>query len=521
MAPRSAPPTNADDGLARPAAWRLLQVSSSLALLIAATYLAEPLHFLQPWKPSEDYVPFWNVVGRHWRGEGSALARQREELAALRQASLEVDVAPTISPAPPAVTSPEFPELVAEVEGAEPTAAAIEAIDQLASYYRRLTLVDLKAPLVARAAHWGDSLLGDDGLTAAIRRRLQARFGDGGHGFHVLATSNPFHMHRDVSFDISSPWATRCEILFRCEADGRYGLGGVSVRASIESASRFATVSQAPGDRFSRLELWYEGWPHGGLFEVRIDDEQPKTVDTRRDETRDEVAVFELEDGPHEVRVRAAGRGSVRGYGVVLERNGPGVVWDNLAIIGLSTVGLDAQNAEHIQDQVRRRQTDLLVFNLGGNDSQRSLEDLRLSYAKDFSRVLRKYRAGRPEASCLVLGVTDHGQRTEENLIRTHRSVPVLVALQREVALAEGCAFFDLFQAMGGEGAIGRWARSKPPLANADLRHPTSAGHEILAALIYRALIDGYVDFRRRMAGQPFPEWEAFRSSSPASPSPH
>ena len=42
--------------------------------------------------------------------------------------------------------------------------------------------------------------------------------------------------------------------------------------------------------------------------------------------------------------------------------------------------------------------------------------------------------------------------------------VPKIVDIQRRVALAEGCAFFDTYLAMGGEGAAGRWHRGSPRL---------------------------------------------------------
>ncbi|NLE85248.1 MAG: hypothetical protein GX607_02500 [Myxococcales bacterium] len=523
---RAAAPVERSANIEAPAALRLLHIGGALALMIGATYVFEPLHGLQPWKRSEGYVPFWNLVGRHLLGEEEALLRERAELEALRRASEAARIDASLAAAQPPPTRPPeetvFPEYVARPGEADPLEVQIEAPEHLDAYYRRLTLVDLQVPILARAAHWGDSLLGDDGLTGSVRRRLQLRFGDGGHGFHVLAPLNPFHMHRGLQFKVLEPWTSRCEVLFRCEKDRRYGLGGVSTRASGEAASRFGTIASAPGDRISRFELWYQTAPHGGFFDVIVDDEPPRRIDTRAEEPTDEVAVFELPDAPHSIQVRAAGRGSVRGYGVVMERGGPGIVWDTLAVIGLSTASLKAQEPEHIRAQISRRGTDLLVFGLGGNDTQRSVADIRAVFEEEYRTVVQRYRAGRPEASCLVVGVTDHADRTDKNGIQTRRSVLEIVEIQRKVALTEGCAFFDLFRAMGGEGTIARWFRAKPALASADLAHPTSAGHEILATLLVRALLHGYVDYRARMVGEPLPEWKELqgREDDGASPSP-
>src|SRR5690606_3838251 len=221
-----------------------------------------------------------------------------------------------------------------------------------------------------------------------------------------------------------------------------------------------------------------------------------------------EDAGFGVPGAPASMQVRAAGRACVRGCGAVMARGGPGIVWATLAVIGLSTASLKAQEPEHIRAQISRRGTDLLVFGLGGNDTQRSVADIRAVFEEEHRTVAQRYRAGRPEASCRVVGVTDHADRTDKNGIQTRRSVLEIVEIQRKVALTEGCAFFDLFRAMGGEGTIARWFRAKPALASADLAHPTSAGHEILATLLVRALLHGYADYRARMVGEPLPEWK-------------
>jgi len=194
---------------------------------------------------------------------------------------------------------------------------------------------------------------------------------------------------------------------------------------------------------------------------------------------------------------------------VVLERSGPGVVWDSLALIGSFTQRLDYQDPAHIASQIARRDLDLLVFTLGGNDVQREKMDLYRTmdpYEEEYDRVITKFRAGKSEASCLVTSLSDHGERVGAHGVRTRRIVPKLVESQRKVAKARGCAFFDTFAAMGGEGSVERWYRSSPPLIGGDLGHPTSEGHEILATLLYQALMHGYAEYRARMVGEPLPE---------------
>jgi lysophospholipase L1-like esterase len=350
-------------------------------------------------------------------------------------------------------------------------------------------------------------VLGGDGLTHALRKRLQERFGDAGHGFHALSRYSIGYGHRGVRFQDRGGWRS-CEIIFKCRPDGLYGYAGVHSGSSGGGQSIWQTAKEGPGARVSQFELWYAKSNDGGRFEVKIDGKVSAVVDTRADEPSDAVEVFEVEDGPHSFELRAAGNGASRGYGVVLERKAPGVVWDELSLIGSFTQRLDYQKAEHLGWQLQRRDIDLMVFMFGGNDVQREFGDLKTEmrpYEEEYTRVLRKFRAGRPEASCMVMSLIDHGVRSEGS-VRTRGIVPRLVASQRKVASEVGCAFFDTFQAMGGVSSIARWLRARPQLAAPDLAHPTLAGQGVIATLLYRALMHEYADYRRKNVGAPLPE---------------
>ena len=81
------------------------------------------------------------------------------------------------------------------------------------------------------------------------------------------------------------------------------------------------------------------------------------------------------------------------------------------------------------------------------------------------------------------------------------RTVPLLLELipiQRRIAEALGCGFFNTQQAMGGEGTMGRWYDSTPRLASGDYAHLTPAGDRVLGAMVYKALMKGLSDHLAR-----------------------
>ena len=262
-----------------------------------------------------------------------------------------------------------------------------------------------------------------------MRQRIQGRFGDSGHGFHALSRYGIGYSHRGVRFQDRGGWRS-CEIIFKCRPDERYGYAGVASGSSSGGASTWQTVKEGPGQSVSRFELWYAKAPDGGRFQVKIDGGVASVIETRAPLPSDAVEVFNVDDGPHTFEVRAIGGGASRGYGVVLERDVPGVVWDELSLIGSFTQRLDYQDPAHLGWQLRRRDIDLMVFTFGGNDVQREYDDLKQDmtpYEAEYSRVIQKFKAGRPEASCLIMSLIDHGTRVNDT-VRTRPIVPRLVA---------------------------------------------------------------------------------------------
>jgi lysophospholipase L1-like esterase len=547
--------------LTRRARHRLLGAALTLAGLLALPYVVPQLEPLRPWHPEGGYVPFWNITARpsmaqqeleqqqladfekiavsaETTGMASVASREAPGATAVppeapaigtgRRVAVQRQVAPRAGRASdsapgavfPEAVSPEavFPEYGGHPDDDEKVGQEIENPEALAHYLGQLTLTDLKIEgAITRAGQWGDSVLGGDGLTNAIRKRLQERFGDAGHGFHALSRYSIGYAHRGVRFQDRGGWKS-CEIIFKCRPDARYGYAGVHSSSASGGQSMWQTAKDAPGDRVSRFELWYQKSPDGGRFELEIDGGAKVQIDTRGPAASDAVEVFPLEDGPHSFELRAAGGGTSRGYGVVLERDVPGVVWDELSLIGSFTQRLDYQNAEHLGWQLRRRDIDLMVFIFGGNDVQREFDDLKTEmrpYEDEYKRVLRKFRSGRPEASCLVMSLIDHGARSEGG-VRTRPIVPRLVASQRKVAGEVGCAFFDTFHAMGGVNSIARWLRARPQLAAPDYSHPTFAGQGVIATLLYRALMHEYAEYRQKNVGAPLPELSSRGSGTPA-----
>lgn len=345
---------------------------------------------------------------------------------------------------------------------------------------------------ITRILHYGDSLVVVDFLTGEARRRLQGRFGDSGHGYMLAGKPWPWYQHWDIRYRTSSAW--RVDGIMRPRSrGGYYGVGTYAFDGTGPSQYvEFATDTKgAFGRSASRFEVHYLIQPKGGSFQVLVDGKTSSTVTTAGPVHKSGVHVVTVPDGPHRFRVQCFGDGPVRLFGGVMERDVPGVVYDTLGINGARIRTLENINPSFWAQQLQLRKPNLVILNFGTNES----EDIGRSLSTvegDYLRVLQRVRAAAPQASCLVMAPPDRAHRGPNGLT-TKPIIPKLVALQRSAALKAGCAFYDTYEAMGGQGSMARWYQQKPRLCAGDMTHPNRRGADLLGDGLYRSFVTGVV----------------------------
>jgi hypothetical protein len=382
----------------------------------------------------------------------------------------------------------------APTEGKAPRSIEDPSGRALEPFYAALLGAERKEPnAVARVTYWGDSIVAGDFVTTTLRRKLQRRFGEAGHGFMLMANAWPGYFHNDV-VRVAAPGWQVSRVVGPFSKDGLYGFGGVSFRSPGPGVfSRFATTKKGTfGRAVSRFVVDYLEHPEGGTIQISIDGETHETFETRGDVTRSASRKYDVPEGPHELEVRAMTSG-VRAYGVSMERSGPGVVLDAIGIQGCRIRFLDQTDDAHWAEQLKQHNPNLTVFHYGMNES----EDGELfpldQYASTMKAVLEQVRAALPGSACLLIGPMDRADKRGD-VYSSRPVIPKLAAIQRRVAGEVGCGYFDTYGAMGGLGSMGTWVQRG--LGAADLAHPTGAGAEVLGGWIYLALVEGYETYR-------------------------
>jgi lysophospholipase L1-like esterase len=351
-----------------------------------------------------------------------------------------------------------------------------------------------------RIVQFGDSHTAADIETAVVRRALQARFGDGGRGFVAIGKPWRRYLQDGVRVGMSSTWVTeklKWEKGKNVPGDGAFGLAGIGL-ATRESGARAWTDV---GTRTARAEIAYLEQPVGGSFDVLIDGVRLVRVSTRSDRVQSAFRTFDVsEQTAHQLEVRATGDGDVRVFGVSLDRAQHGIVFDALGINGAQITTPLFWNEQHWAEQLRHRAPGLVVLAYGTNESvDESLP--RETYERRLVDLIGRISRALPQTSCLLLGPPDRAIERDGQWV-TAPKILEIIASQRRVAEAAGCAFYSQFDAMGGEGSIAQWAAEATPRAQKDRCHLTRDGYAQVGSSFASDLMRAYAGFRKE-AGLP------------------
>jgi lysophospholipase L1-like esterase len=335
--------------------------------------------------------------------------------------------------------------------------------------------------------HYGDSHTAADDLTGAVRTLLQERFGDGGGGYSLAG--RPFAGYRRLDQKSGESRGWESEGLLTRGSDGLYGLGGVSISTQLPRQSIYLQAE------CSRLELFYLQQPGGGDLQLYDNGEPAGVIST------DGVLgpgyfkyVMKPESGPgpHRFELETLRHAPVRLFGWVTEKE-RGVTYETLGINGAQASIVFRWDEALLASHIARRNPALIVLAYGTNEATNA-DWTQERYEQMFSALLQRMRAAAPTASILVMGPPDRDYRTRGRWLNMEK-LDRIVAAQREAAMANRCAFWDMREKMGGKGAMREWVTAG--LAQGDHVHFTASGYQRLGYTLFRDLMYNYEKYTK------------------------
>jgi hypothetical protein len=344
-----------------------------------------------------------------------------------------------------------------------------------------------------RVAYFGDSMIEGDLITQDFRNLLQEKFGGSGVGF-MPVTSIVAGFRQSIIHSFSPNWK---EYSLLDAADARHGLGitghtfipvaaGEQVDSTATSGGswvKYTAVNRKRLNAFGHVHLYY-GKAEGKNF---VSLQNDKSIALNGSAAVNEAV---LSSGPVKgFKATFSTQTPLNVYGFSMESDS-GVVLDNFSFRGNSGLPLTKMPYSVLSGLNQYLQYDLIILQYGVNVVNDKVKDYAW-YEKGMTEVVKHLQNCFPHASILIIGAGDKSTRIDGEYV-TDPSLPLVVASQRKVAEKTNAAFWNFFEAMGGEGSMVKWVTGDTVCANKDYTHFNSRGASRVGKLLYNYVISEY-----------------------------
>ena len=380
-----------------------------------------------------------------------------------------------------------------------------------------------------RVAYFGDSYIEGDILTMDLRGLLQQKFGGKGVGFvEIACVSSDFRRSitskrngwsryhanekgRGFKASMQGPAGS----YFIPSGTATYELRGQkNVYANLLDTADVATIFFTPGSGLN-IDYALNGGSSQSLFsngaaqEPETYEEMVETMDSDSvvqyksvkrtiDPVQQEAGYVVAKTvngriGRFSMTV-SGGKGS-RFYGVALDGQ-RGVAVDNFSMRGSGGQHLGGIPQETLRRFASLRPYDLIILHFGLNVASPKQKDYS-AYTAQLGKVVDQLKSAYPHASILVVSMGDRDKKGSDGMMHTMDGVKEMVSYLRKMASDHHVAFWNLYEAMGGDGSLAKMTEKKQ--ANLDYTHINFAGGRYLAGLLFDVLMNGRENYENRV----------------------
>ena len=361
----------------------------------------------------------------------------------------------------------------------------------MSSFYDALEQIKSENRLV-RIAVFGDSFIEADIFTSDLREMLQKKFGGCGVGF-VTVTSMTSGYRPTVrhSFGGWSSHAVTDSVGYdrqKLGVSGHYFIPREGAYVELRGQKTYASLL----DTCRSASIFFSNRGEVSLS-VRVNRGEAQTREFAPSETLQQMQV---EGNIGSVRWDVNRADSTLFYGLAMDGD-RGVIVDNFSLRGSSGLSLRTIPVSMMESFNKLRPYDLIILQYGLNVATERGRNYD-KYQKGLLTAIDRLKKSFPRAGFLLLSVGDRDYKTETGELRTMPGVKNLIRYQQSVASESGIAFWNMFEAMGGDGSMATMVHAKPSMANYDYTHINFRGGKYLAGLLYETLLYGKQQHERR-----------------------
>lgn len=387
----------------------------------------------------------------------------------------------------------------------------------LQSFYTALDRVRTSGKQI-RILHFGDSQVEGDRITQDIRQKFHTDPNFGGCGSGLLPIMDILQGRLSIRQETAGDWYKYSVYLPNPQRPPYrdYGILGNYFRYlpfvatdsfppgdtiplytllvdTIEHSASItftrSNMGYAAARMFTRASLLYSNNAADMALSVIWNDLDTQSLMLPATTSPQWLAIPNVPDTFASLTIRFSGFHSPDLYGVSLDC-GTGVMVDNIGMRGSSVPGFARMNTATLRRQLQLMNVQLIILQFGVNVVPYETDSYSY-YERMYAGNLAALKRAAPDIPVIVIGVNDMAKK-EGLEILSYPNIPLIKEAQRQAAFRNGCAFWDLQAAMGGENAMVSWAQNDPPLAADDYTHFSPQGARIIGKMIVDAIMEPY-----------------------------
>ena len=342
-----------------------------------------------------------------------------------------------------------------------------------------------------------------------MRNRLQKKFG--GYGPGILLPLEPTASSRGNFRVDQSDDFIKHSIYSKSALKNTFGLGGASF--TIHTPTQIITSLDSLGDSsstvaeiepknlfdksFLSVNKMYMGYSRSRKyskakllfsndtsFQVKIIENDSSYMHTILKSPLFGVKEWSVGSGKN-LKIFFASKNSPTLYGLALDGE-TGVAVDNFPMRGSSGLGFTKIGRNRYSAQLSMMNVVAVILQFGVN----IIPDVRGNYdyyEKWFSGQLKSIQQAGKEIAIIVVGPSDMSKNKEGDIV-SYENIPLIRDAMKNAALKNGCCFWDLYEAMGGENSMSAWVSDD--LAQKDYTHFTYKGARFVGEMLYNSIMD-------------------------------
>ncbi len=355
-----------------------------------------------------------------------------------------------------------------------------------------------------RILHYGDSQIEGDRITSYFRNQLQTKFGGSGIGLLPVISFSPASM--SYVYSTSGNW-TKVSLYASktiMQNHKKYGalinfafLGDghdiqdkeIELDGSIEL--KHSNLSY-PLTQYFQLCQFYYGFNKTPVLIQLKRHKQIIDADFLPPSSEIRVKQWNVKWPVNDLVIEIKGNSSPYVYGIALDAS-QGVAVDNIPLRGSSGLEFTKMDMAFLHNFYNLLNVKLLILQFGVNIVPNVTDNYNYYY-REFIEQLKLLKDYNPGLAIIVIGVSDVS-RAGKNGFESYPNIEKIRDVQKKAAFETGCAFWDIFEAMGGQNSMPSWVLANPPLAQKDFIHFNPLGAKIIGEMFYRSFIREYDKF--------------------------